>query len=181
LIGGLRAAAPKTKVVDDKRFVDNGKIITSAGLSSGIDASLHVVERIQGKGETQRIATHLEYNWDPDSKYVRASLADQYIVRAISGEFPIESQWKWQLTEGGTDHWNAKWMIEANTTPGALMDAMNNILAERGKWSKVSSGKTDSTWKFVDEKGRNWNGQLQLQPVIGKNNNFEVSLNIWQS
>jgi transcriptional regulator GlxA family with amidase domain len=40
LVPGLKIAAPKTKVVDDKRFVDNGKIITTAGLSSGIDGAL---------------------------------------------------------------------------------------------------------------------------------------------
>jgi putative intracellular protease/amidase/DNA-directed RNA polymerase subunit RPC12/RpoP len=180
LIDGLQAIAPKTKVVKNKRFVDNGKIITSAGLSSGIDASLHVVERIRGRGETQRIATHLEYNWDPDSKYVRASLADQYINAALSGEFPIESDWKWVQTQGGTDHWDAKWLVRAKTTPGALLDAINGVLTTRSKWSKVSGGATESTWKFVDEQGKNWNGKVLVHSVNGQKENFEVSLSIRQ-
>ena len=41
LIASLRQTAPNVRVVDDRRFVDNGKIITAAGLSSGIDGSLH--------------------------------------------------------------------------------------------------------------------------------------------
>ena len=65
LISGLRQAAPKTKVVEDKRFVDNGKIITTAGLSSGIDGSLHVIERLFGRGTAQMAALGMEYNWIP--------------------------------------------------------------------------------------------------------------------
>jgi len=38
----LEKGYPKVKVVYDKRFVDTGKIITTAGLSSGIDGALHV-------------------------------------------------------------------------------------------------------------------------------------------
>ena len=44
----LRLAAPKTEVVETERFVDNGKILTSAGISAGIDCSLHVVARLFG-------------------------------------------------------------------------------------------------------------------------------------
>ena len=44
LIEELRTAAPKARIVDDKRWVDNGKIITTAGLSSGIDGSLGRVQ-----------------------------------------------------------------------------------------------------------------------------------------
>lgn len=43
-IGDLQAAAPKCKVVTGKRFVDGGKIVTTAG----IDGALHVVERLLG-------------------------------------------------------------------------------------------------------------------------------------
>lgn len=178
LIDGLQQAAPKAKVVRNKRFVDNGKIITSAGLSSGIDGALHVVEKIQGKGETQRIATNMEYDWDPASKYVRAALADQYVLRAMSGGFPFEAKWKWEQSQGNTDHWDAKWTITAETTPESLTEAINGTLAKRGNWSQVSTGKTDSSWKFVDEKGRTWTGKLVLSPVPGQKNEFLVSLNI---
>ncbi|HXV76907.1 MAG TPA: DJ-1/PfpI family protein, partial [Candidatus Polarisedimenticolaceae bacterium] len=43
LIDDLRTFAPKVEVVADQRFVDNGKVVTTAGLSSGIDGSLHVI------------------------------------------------------------------------------------------------------------------------------------------
>src|SRR5262249_55059194 len=56
LLGDLASDYPKVKVVDDRRFADNGKIITAAGLSSGIDGALHVVEKIYGPGRAQSVA-----------------------------------------------------------------------------------------------------------------------------
>jgi len=48
-IENLKKAAPKCKVVSDRRFVDAGKVITTAGVTAGIDGALHVVERLYGK------------------------------------------------------------------------------------------------------------------------------------
>ncbi len=59
----LKAEYPKTKVVDDQRFVDNGRIITTAGLSAGIDGAVHVVSRTLGQGTAQRVALAEEYDW----------------------------------------------------------------------------------------------------------------------
>lgn len=53
--------APNTTVVKDRRFVDNGKIITSGGISAGIDMSLYVVGRLLGKGKAEQTAEHMEY------------------------------------------------------------------------------------------------------------------------
>jgi transcriptional regulator GlxA family with amidase domain len=45
----LRKAAPRSKVVKDRRFVDAGKVLTTAGVTAGIDGALHLVERFHGK------------------------------------------------------------------------------------------------------------------------------------
>ena len=45
----LRQTAPKTTVHADRRFVDNGRVVCSAGIAAGIDMSLHVVSRLLGK------------------------------------------------------------------------------------------------------------------------------------
>ncbi len=89
MIDDLQRSAPKTKVVRDKRFVDNGKIITSAGLSSGIDGALHVIEKLYGKGTAQLAAVGMEYDWRPDSGWARASLADMQLFPAFAavGEY----------------------------------------------------------------------------------------------
>src|SRR5207244_12065418 len=56
----LQKASPKTNVVHDQRYVDNGKIITTAGLSSGIDGAFHLVAKINGEAEAQAIALKME-------------------------------------------------------------------------------------------------------------------------
>lgn len=63
-------AFPKVKLVRQGRFVDNGKIITSGGLSSGIEAALHVVERYLGAGIRHEAADYMEYvphEWRPSA------------------------------------------------------------------------------------------------------------------
>ena len=45
----LKEVAPNTKLVYDERWVDNGRIITSAGVSAGVDTSLYVVSKLLGK------------------------------------------------------------------------------------------------------------------------------------
>ena len=66
-IGGLQTAVPLAKVVAGVRFVDNGRVITTAGISAGIDGALHVVERILGREAAVKIAAYMEYDrWVPD-------------------------------------------------------------------------------------------------------------------
>lgn len=62
----LRAAAPEVVIRDTERFVDTGQIITSAGISAGIDASLYTVARLLGKHEAEETARHMEYDWKPE-------------------------------------------------------------------------------------------------------------------
>ncbi len=52
----LRRALPGVTVLDDARFVDEGKIVTSAGISAGIDMALHLVTRLQGEDLAQQTA-----------------------------------------------------------------------------------------------------------------------------
>lgn len=63
-IAGLRRAAPRTVVHDDRRFVDNGKVVTAAGVSAGIDAALHVVARLLTPAVAEQTARYMEYRRD---------------------------------------------------------------------------------------------------------------------
>ena len=57
----LRELAPKTEVVETERFTDNDRILTAAGISAGIDCSLHVVERLLGADAANTTARYMEY------------------------------------------------------------------------------------------------------------------------
>ncbi|HEV7473838.1 MAG TPA: DJ-1/PfpI family protein [Pyrinomonadaceae bacterium] len=189
LIPGLRIAAPRTKVVDDKRFVDNGKIITTAGLSSGIDGSLHVIERLFGKGTAQLAALGMEYNWDPDSKFVRAALADKYMrfnydVKTLAGG------WLPLSRNGGRDQWENKWSVTTESSATEIFESVNNTIAnnkvygepsEITKWTRTNDapkGATQSWWHFTDEKGMVWNGEVSVMPSAGMQKQFTLSVKI---
>ncbi len=49
----LATVAPKTKVVYDQRYVDNGKVITTGGLSAGIDGAMRLIEKLDGAGRQE--------------------------------------------------------------------------------------------------------------------------------
>jgi transcriptional regulator GlxA family with amidase domain len=57
----LRETAPNIEVVETARFIDNGRILTAAGISAGIDCSLHVVERLLGREAAENTARYMEY------------------------------------------------------------------------------------------------------------------------
>jgi transcriptional regulator GlxA family with amidase domain len=59
----LRAAHPDLTVVEDVPYVDEGRIVTSAGISAGIDMSLHLVSRILGFAAAQATARQMQYDW----------------------------------------------------------------------------------------------------------------------
>ena len=60
----LETNYPSIEVRRDVRFVDNGKVITTAGISAGIDGALHLVAKLQGINAAKRTAYYMEYdNW----------------------------------------------------------------------------------------------------------------------
>jgi transcriptional regulator GlxA family with amidase domain len=65
-IENLQKEVPKAKVLPNVRFVDNGKVITTAGISAGIDGALHLVAKIRGEAAAKQVAQYMEYDkWVP--------------------------------------------------------------------------------------------------------------------
>ena len=59
----LRAAAPNTTICMSERYVDNGKVITSAGISAGIDMSLYTVGGLLGAEVAAETARYMQYDY----------------------------------------------------------------------------------------------------------------------
>jgi putative intracellular protease/amidase len=66
-IGRLREAVPTARIEDGRRFIDIGSVVTTAGVSAGIDGSLHVVARLLGRQVADRTARYMEYHWTPEA------------------------------------------------------------------------------------------------------------------
>lgn len=60
------ARYPNVTVVKGKRFIDNGNVITTEGISAGIDGSLYLVSRINGRPAAEKTARYMMYDWKPD-------------------------------------------------------------------------------------------------------------------
>lgn len=58
----LRQLAPKSTVLANRRYVDNGRIITTAGVSAGIDGALYLVSRLHGEDAANRCAIYMNYD-----------------------------------------------------------------------------------------------------------------------
>lgn len=58
----LAALDATIRVDRDERFVDDGAVITSAGISAGIDMALHIVSRLVGSQRTEDVCAGIEYN-----------------------------------------------------------------------------------------------------------------------
>lgn len=179
LIPGLRAAAPKANIVSNKRFVDNGKIITSAGLSSGMDGALHVIEKLIGKGYAQSVATNLEYDWDPETKYVRAMLADQYMrnVYTIMGRYDRESL----SHQGDANSWENKWRVYTDVSAAQVLTEIDGNLALNATWKKQSSGSGKSSWRFTGNDGKSWDAALSVTTIVGAPNQLGIEVKIARS
>jgi YHS domain-containing protein len=78
---------PDIRVERGLRFVDEGSVATSGGLSSGIDLALHVVERYFGREVAAETAYQMEYQGEgwmkPESNAVYA------VERVSTDEHPI--------------------------------------------------------------------------------------------
>lgn len=127
----LTKTYPKTLVVRDRRFVDAGKIVTTGGLSAGIDGALHMIERMQGSLRAQDVARYLEYDWKPEGKSSAGSLA-RLVLPQFAPIFPSDVSWERLTDEGDTEHWTVSGRLELVTTGEQFVDAATAKLKEQG-------------------------------------------------
>jgi putative intracellular protease/amidase len=164
LIASLQQLVPKSTIVSNKRYVDNGRIITSAGLSSGIDATFYVLSKHLGIGRTQEIAAHMEYPWDPEAKYVRAMLADKHLRGARSVFSPFET--RTLLYDGNNTQWQLKLSVKTTLPLQKLLHLVEYQLENGQTWKKISSTKKKSNWKFSADNIM-WQGTVECQKSPG--------------
>ena len=62
-VDDLQRSFPELTVVRDVPWVDEGELVTSAGISAGLDMSLHLVARLASSELAERTARQMEYVW----------------------------------------------------------------------------------------------------------------------
>ena len=66
-VADLRQAFPALEVCEGPRWIDNGALVTSAGISAGIDMCLHLVARLAGPELARLTARQMDYPWSDDA------------------------------------------------------------------------------------------------------------------
>lgn len=174
LLQQLEEAAPKARVRRDLRFVDNGKIVTSAGLASGIDAAFHILGEYEGRGRAQEVATFLEYNWDAEGRYVRAQLADRHVRPIDDALAPFMlSTTKY---EGGRENWTLEVLL---TTELISIEKIAHLIEHQWKlgasWEKTRQNGLDSQWFLTEKNKERWAGEIKFTP---KGENYLVAVSV---
>jgi transcriptional regulator GlxA family with amidase domain len=67
-LGLMRESFPAVSVIEDEHVVEDGDVITSAGISAGIDLALRVVARHHGEAVARATARHMEYPFPDDNR-----------------------------------------------------------------------------------------------------------------
>jgi putative intracellular protease/amidase len=90
-LGSLRAEHPRVTWLSGQRYVEDGRIVTTAGVTSGLVGALRLVELLAGRPEADRIGQDLAYpGWSIDAPTAiaerRLALAD--LPYALHAAFP---------------------------------------------------------------------------------------------
>jgi transcriptional regulator GlxA family with amidase domain len=62
-VDALKEISPTTTVLPGERYVDNGKVMLSAGVSAGIDMAFYVVAKLQSAEVARETARYMQYDY----------------------------------------------------------------------------------------------------------------------
>jgi putative intracellular protease/amidase/YHS domain-containing protein len=172
---------PRIKVTGDERFVDNGRIITTAGLSSGIDGALHVIERLEGRAAAQSVALSMEYDWRPEGGYARGALADKYLRRLGEFDLPKDLQVTNGEQKGDRQRWERSWDVAGpQLTEQKLAELLDKGFAR--SWTKTGSSSDKigrrTSWAFNGDDGKPWKGLATVKPAPDAADTFTLTVSV---
>jgi putative intracellular protease/amidase len=183
LIDSLRDTAPNVNVVTDQRYVDNGKYITTAGLSSGLDGSLYLISKLRSRARAQSVALNMEYDWKEDANYARAAFADRMLVNTMisPGFMPLmeapDTRWKVLSTSGNADRWQIEWHVTGAANPQTIQEFWRTKITTDTDWEPAGKAKRDgktSHWRSPKTRDGQWEGVITVVP--GPNDLQKVTL-----
>ena len=138
----LAAAFPETTVDADVLFVEDRKVVTSAGTAAGIDAALHIVRKEHGAAATNVIARRMVVPPQRDggqSQYIDAPIAavpsdsfapvTDWMLQNLSADLTIEQLARKALMSSRT--FARRFRADMGTTPAAWLNRQRIIRAQQ--------------------------------------------------
>ncbi|MFC5407665.1 DJ-1/PfpI family protein [Cohnella soli] len=89
---------PEIKWVKDQRYVPQDNIVTSAGLTSGIDATLYVISRQLGEAAAKKVADEMKY---PSYDYVANPQMEPFKVGVSDITYVLNNAYQWNKVKAG--------------------------------------------------------------------------------
>ncbi|WP_034341673.1 DJ-1/PfpI family protein [Deinococcus misasensis] len=83
---------PEVQWIDNQRYLDEGQTITAAGVLSGLDASLHVLERLSGTSIMEKTARKLDFARSP---FLKDPTMDPLKINASDSIFLLNASYLW--------------------------------------------------------------------------------------
>jgi transcriptional regulator GlxA family with amidase domain len=133
---------PQTRVDPDVLFVEDGKVVTSAGTAAGIDAALHIVRKEHGAAATNVIARRMvvppqrdggqsQYIGNPVVEYKSDSFADvaAWMLENLAEDLTVDQLARKALMSSRT--FARRFRAEMGTTPAAWLNRQRIIRAQQ--------------------------------------------------
>ena len=160
LIPILEEQFPNAKVLNDVKYTNNGHVITSSGLSSGIDASFEVVSKYYGIGRAQDIANRMEYPWKRRNDYARTQLADNYIasLNNVVRRFAT----RYTYSEGDMNSWEYRFILWEGVDEDEFLSFMSNEMEGIEGFNVTSTSKDTIKGTYNHKNLGNGNVELKL-------------------
>jgi putative intracellular protease/amidase len=178
----MRKRYPEVDVVRDQRVVDNGKFLSTGGLSAGIDGALHLVSVMRGHGEAQYVAQLLEYNWQPDGGFLPADNAfhalPMMMDHNVAGFATIDSV---VSTSGDKLTWKSVYTVSSALSDSELRERLVKGYAIPQDAMIADADPRNSSWKFVDADGLAWKATLSVSSVSGSAGLHLVAIGVARS
>ena len=174
-INGFARDYPKVTVKPEQRFVDNGQIITSAGLSSGMDAALHLVSKELGMDRAKTIAMHIEYDWKTDGGFVRAMMADR-MMPDNHYNWPKDANFKRLRSYGTEDEWEIRWRVTSAADLEIFLSIYSEAMLNNKNWTSVKTGQTQKLQWLGQNKALNWQHTLTVEQSENGMHQFTVAV-----
>lgn len=95
-IDRLEQAYPATEWRRGVRYVDDGDLLTTGGITAGVDATLHFLASRNSPAVANRVADAMHY---PDSPFVDDPRAAQYTTEPVDGALYLNLGFNWPKPE----------------------------------------------------------------------------------
>lgn len=138
----LAAMYPAVSVDPDVLFVEDGKVVTSAGTAAGIDAALHIVRVEHGAAATNVIARRMVVPPQRDggqSQYIESpvpgsasdsfALVTEWMLENLAADLTVDQLARRALMSGRT--FARRFRAEMGTTPAAWLNRQRLIRAQQ--------------------------------------------------